>query len=293
MKTGILVALAFASFTALNVYGYYDPSVGRWTSRDPGDEDGDNNLNLYEFAGNDANDYYDILGLRWLIMRNGDEKAVAVPQAGDTISGLADTIGLNANQYPMWLTVGPTTFYPASANQIMSGCESFEVPNTVVAYWAGFGAGVGKTFVSWKPSVRYLRSLGFKVDSFNHQTGDAYALQEILKTESEAKRLHGLYVWAHGFEPYPSPGLDSQSHDPLLYYVDVEDNGTIHHRVPLFYGMALGLVFACDSNSGKDALMSGDANQIWNGYTETLNPFKPGLKFSVDNFIKHGQQGTK
>jgi hypothetical protein len=281
MKTGILAAIFFMLIVAPNVYAYYDPSTGRWASRDPGDDGVENNLNLYEFAGNDANDYYDILGLRWLIMRDGDETAVAVPQAGDTISGLADTIGLNANQYFMWLTVESGTLLPTSTSQPMSGCESFSIPNTVVAYWAGWGGGIGKTYVKWNPSVKYLQSLGFKVDEYNHTPGNALALDRILTADTITKKLHGLYFWGHGYAPYPSVGLVSQSGDALLMY---DSPG-------IFYQMALGIVFACDSNTGKNVLMSGNANEIWHGFTDTLVPL-PGMEYNVKNFIKHGQQGT-
>jgi hypothetical protein len=287
MKTGILVGLAFVFFTALDVQAYYDPSIGRWASRDPAEEEEGGN-NLYVFAGNDAIDYYDILGLRWLIMRNGDETAAAIPQAGDTIADLANTIGLNANQYPAWLTLEPGTFFPSSANQIMTGCESFAIPNTVVAYWAGWGGGIGKTYVKWNPSVKYLRSLGFKVDTFNHVDGSSLALQQILTSKTAQKELHGLYFWGHGYAPYPSVGLVSQSGDPVLFYVDT----SLGSSVSLFYQMALGIVFACDSNTGKSVLMSGSPNQIWHGFTDTLVPL-PGMEYNVKNFIKHGQQGTQ
>jgi RHS repeat-associated protein len=49
--------------TGLYYYGcrYYNPSTGRWPSRDPREEDG--GLDLYGFANNDAQNGYDILGL--------------------------------------------------------------------------------------------------------------------------------------------------------------------------------------------------------------------------------------
>ena len=50
--------------TGLLYYGYryYAPIIGRWTSRDPAEEDG--SLNLYAFVNNDAINKYDLLG-RW------------------------------------------------------------------------------------------------------------------------------------------------------------------------------------------------------------------------------------
>lgn len=53
----------FALSSGLRYYGYryYDPSTGRWPSRDPIEEDG--GLNLYGFVENDGINYIDILGL--------------------------------------------------------------------------------------------------------------------------------------------------------------------------------------------------------------------------------------
>jgi RHS repeat-associated protein len=50
--------------TGLLYYGYryYSPSTGRWLSRDPIEEQG--GLNLYGMIGNDALNYYDLLGLK-------------------------------------------------------------------------------------------------------------------------------------------------------------------------------------------------------------------------------------
>jgi hypothetical protein len=154
-------------------------------------------------------------------------------------------------------------------------------PFTVVAYWAGWGKGVGKTWVHWNSSVKYLGKRGFKVDARDHVKGAKFPLKTILDTDAAAKELHGLYFWGHGFWPYPSDGLVSDSGDKLLLYADTGLN----------YHMGLGLVFACDSNSGRWALVSDNA--IWHGYTGTLNPvLPPGQKFHVDNWFKAGQQAT-
>jgi RHS repeat-associated protein len=46
----------------LTYYGYrhYDPAMGRWTSRDPIEEEG--GLNLYKFVGNTPSNGFDVLG---------------------------------------------------------------------------------------------------------------------------------------------------------------------------------------------------------------------------------------
>jgi hypothetical protein len=95
------------------------------------------------------------------------------------------------------------------------------------------------------------------------------------------KELHGLYFWGHGTAPYPSGYLVSDSGDPLLQFSSVN----------LPYKMALGLVFACDSNSGESALMSGNQNQIWKGFTDTLVPW-PFRAYHAKHYIHHGDQAT-
>jgi hypothetical protein len=266
--------------TPLTGQCFYNPNTGKWLSRDPVEESGGDNL--YVFCGGDSVGEWDILGQKWTVTRNGGTKASAVPELGDTITDLADLIGLRASEYQRWLTAVPGTILPAGANQVLAGCESFEVPNTVVAYWAGWGRGVGRTYVEWNPSVKYLRARGFYVDERYHRKGAKLALQKIIISESIAKNLHGLYFWGYGYAPYPSTGLVSQSDDALLMYASPG----------LYYHMGLGLVFACDSNSGRNALMSGSRAEIWHGFTRTLVP-TPWMQYHAKHFIKPGQQGTQ
>ena len=64
MKTNNRLALlAFAAIfsTVFNVRAFYDPTIGRWASRDPVGEYG--GVNLYGILQNDPVNYYDYLGL--------------------------------------------------------------------------------------------------------------------------------------------------------------------------------------------------------------------------------------
>ncbi len=61
IKNVVALAAAVASFAALNVQAYFDPSVGRFCSRDPSKEQG--GLNLYCFVRNDSVDGIDLRGL--------------------------------------------------------------------------------------------------------------------------------------------------------------------------------------------------------------------------------------
>jgi RHS repeat-associated protein len=260
-------------------YRYYGASTGRWLSRDPLEEtDGPN---VYLFAGNDPNDFWDLLGWRWKVSRKGGAKASAVPESGDTVADLANLIGLSSAEYQKWLTASSGTAMPGSSSQAMTGCEQFEVPNTVVAYWAGDLGWFGRWWVRWNSSVKYLRARGFNVDNQRHQKGSTLALTSNLATRSIDKELHGLYFWGHGSAPYPAQYLVSASGDAVLAF----------SSPGLYYHMALGLVFACDSNSGQNALMSGNGNQIWRGFNGTLVPW-PFRAYHARHYIRPGQQET-
>ena len=60
IKNIILLEAAVALFAALHVQAYFDPSIGRWASRDPIEESG--SISLYGFVQNDPINGEDILG---------------------------------------------------------------------------------------------------------------------------------------------------------------------------------------------------------------------------------------
>jgi hypothetical protein len=289
--------------TTLAAQAYYNPQTGRWLSRDPIGESGfawsasgaqtqtgrrtDNQASgiaterhvgdpPYVFVGNNAISSHDFLGLRWKVDRNGNEKASAKPENGDTVAALAPLVGLNSADYRKWLTtVGPTRM-PGSPTERITQCGEFKIPNTVVAYWAGALDSFGKWWVYWDRSVAYLHHLGFSVAEYDHVAGQKLTLEGILQPSGAAKKLHGIYFWGHG-NRY---ALYSQSGDAVLRFAHSD----------LHYKLALGLVFACDSNSGKGQLFSGSAGGIWHGYTGTLVPW---WAYHVNIWIRPGDQQTR
>jgi hypothetical protein len=283
-----------------DLQAFYNPGTGRWINRDPIDERGftwlalvaqtavaDDEVstetarlggdNLYVFVGNDAIRLVDLLGLRWKVDRQGGARAPATPEAGDTVADLASLIGLNPAEYRSWLTPASGTVIPSSANQRLSACDKFEIPNTVVAYWAGDLGGVGRWWVRWNSSVRYLGQRGFSVDEDRHQAGNNMALHTLLVSKDGAKELHGLYFWGHGNTQF----LASRGGDALIEYATLN----------LRYKMGLGLVFACDSNSGQGAFVSGTSGSIWRGFTGVLVPW-PFRHYHPKHYIRPGQQET-
>lgn len=292
MHTLILSIVAIVLVTA-------DMQAGRWLSRDPIVEGSgfvqrdpmpeydfaptaQNEVNLYAIVGNDPVMRIDYLGLKWKVFRRGDWKATAYCGCGDTVEELANVIGLDRRDFLKWLASADGNALPHSFDESINEPRKFNIPNTVFAYWAGEAGWVGKGFVSWNYSVRYLKQLGFNVqEGLHNRKVQNLALQElILEPASQAKQLHGLYFWGHGRLPYPSPGLSYNGVWIIKY-----------STIRLSYKMALGLVFACDSNNGRTSLMSPERAAIWNGYNQDLDPFDQG-PFNVNQWIKPGDQGT-
>jgi hypothetical protein len=74
IKNYILLSVVVAYFATLNVQASYDPTTGRWCSRDPIQEEG--GLNLYGFVSNRAVNEFDRLGLltfteQWFFHESG------------------------------------------------------------------------------------------------------------------------------------------------------------------------------------------------------------------------------
>ncbi|MGI6494951.1 MAG: RHS repeat-associated core domain-containing protein [Kiritimatiellia bacterium] len=277
--------------TGLYYYGYrfYDPELMRWFNRDPTRENG--GWNLYAFVVNDPCNKIDALGLEWTVNRNGFSQADADCKC-DNVEELAKRIGLEVADYQKWLSQADGHPLPSSATEVMKK-RKFRIPNIVYAYWAGDVGWTGKTWVNWNSSIIHLKNLGFATIAHNHTAGSSYVLQNILQVAASSRALHGLYYWGHGWAPYPSYGLTTSGGDDVVYYRNVTfADGTAKSGVSLPYKMALGLIYACDSNSGKPALFSGAPGGIWHGYSGALYPIIP-FRYHVNSHIHHGDQETK
>lgn len=153
-------------------------------------------------------------------------------------------------------------------------------------------------------SVAHLKSLGFSVVVQDHVPGTDRILQNALIAASNNRTLHGMYFWGHGrasgghWEPN-SPG-DSVQHWvddwPAVALVSPQNNVAVmfNEMGGLQYKMALAVVWACDSNSGKSALFSGSPGSIWFGWSGLLDPVgHPFYPYFIGNQIHHGDQMTK
>jgi hypothetical protein len=118
----------------------------------------------------------------WQIDRTNAPRARATGEPGDTHAGLADLIGLQADEADAWLTL------PAS-----------EVPNTVIFLWAGDLGALGRAAVRWAGEMDYARALGFHVVELDFRDGRSdYQAVEVIADCSQRGELHGLVVTGHG-----------------------------------------------------------------------------------------------
>src|SRR5207249_4898494 len=70
-------------------YRYYNPSTGRWLSRDPIEEEG--GFNLYGMIGNDPVNHFDLLGLDHNIVSNPTCDCGSGPKLGTSTKRLSET----------------------------------------------------------------------------------------------------------------------------------------------------------------------------------------------------------
>ena len=103
-------------------YRHYEPVMGRWMSRDPIGEEG--GLGLYGFYRNSAVIGFDVLGMKWKIMRKGGDFAYAcAPTKSDTFSSLAKLLKLDRKDLDKWA-------HTSDAEAVLG--KFYKIPNLIV-----------------------------------------------------------------------------------------------------------------------------------------------------------------
>jgi hypothetical protein len=245
--------------------------------------------NLYQYVGSSPVNYVDLLGL-WKIKREGGKFAGAEAEKDDTIEKLAKEIGLEPTEFKEWLTLTGGQIKTAggavkslsslTAKDVCCPGEKVEIPNTVLAYWAGELGGFGKWWVMWGTDVGALKKRGFNVPE--HQGWTANALETEIQTATKAKELHGIFFWGHGYK------------GGVLTDSDQSGNGKYYSDYASWkpkYKLGLGVLFACHTQSGRGQFSSG---AIFWGKTGVLVPhgfhlFGP----TINSLVPPGAQGTK
>ncbi len=114
----IIISVALST----TAFAHYNPSEGRWTSRDPIEEKG--GLNLYNMVANNPVNNWDYLGM-WKATSESSGKArrVYLMEKGDTKESLAKEVSLDFNEFDKWAM-------PIIVQDGNNECPAYSVPNT-------------------------------------------------------------------------------------------------------------------------------------------------------------------
>jgi hypothetical protein len=182
---------------------------------------------------------------------------------GDSINGLADQIKLNAWEYKSWLSISYTNDpIPSSRDTEVPRCRLFQIPNTVLAIWAGFGKGVGKKTVDWYAFIESMRRHGLQVVEKDDLTPDSMDAE--IRKFTKKKELFGVYLWSHGSEAGVILGGKEY---PYAKWDRAER-----------YHLGLGLLFACFSENGRKVF--SDQALFW-GSHGILSPVTRPIIFDL------------
>ena len=101
---------------------FYHPSLHRWLTRDPIEEEG--GANLYSMCGNNTISNCDAIGKKWIVRRKSNKRWAKAKKtsASDSVEDLARSIKLDPRESNKWL------------RPIRHKKCTFEIPNVFVAY---------------------------------------------------------------------------------------------------------------------------------------------------------------
>jgi hypothetical protein len=194
--------------------------------------------------------------------------------------------------------------------------QQVEIPNTIVAWWAGDLDDFGKSWVAWEKDLKYLRSLGFYVVEVN---GNNDKFMETAESLSQHRSLYGIFVMGHGSKTT----LGSEKTGFVYYYGEEYEHEGVEVHIPglapsLHYGLGFVLLNTCNSAEGANILKAEAASfkgceKLCNGgnygwvadiYRFWTNRCDPSAKAQKNGngyddvthpqeVIKPGQAGTK
>lgn len=202
-------------------YRYYNPTVGRWISRDPIEESG--GLNLYGMVGNDLVGRIDLLGMAWNSAKGIEalkaaievSKGNALPTNSPCCSGAGN---LNMNTCTGMDCVTFTTAVITCGYRLSNDSASANKIAAAFKRVGGDGEALAKVLISqfgWKP-VYYDRDIYQHKHKYSREGGQPspssiygedldYAAMQIAKSKS----IHGISPVGAvtGFAPWNATGI--------------------------------------------------------------------------------------
>jgi RHS repeat-associated protein len=197
--------------TGLYYYGYrfYSPELMRWMNRDPIAESGGNNL--YGFVGNKPLDRHDMLGL-WQAAQGAyathikkttdNARRLYRKQPGDTLQGLAVSVGLNLSDMAHWarFSEGHTTMQ-TSVLISGSGWEQYcyvSVPNVWIDADLLRGGGAYSRLVNIGGTIGSFVGTDLLISS-SRKVVSAHTVAELISAVSGySGHIWGMTVYGHG-----------------------------------------------------------------------------------------------
>ena len=205
----------FEQETGLIVYALrcgYDPTIGRWLSRDPiGEIDPNNKFNLlYGFVNNNPISFVDILGLwKKLGTINGGRRMLYEEENGDTPRKLAQKVRLKESEFDKWAIWEEHVRLdkPIDKKKPNQKHCGYSVPNVVYTIYSLNNYNIFYSYFSgWIVSENiYIRNQGYHV---------TYKLKPTYNYVAKAlkdKDIYGFVSLSHG---------DEDSKGDILLYSD-------------------------------------------------------------------------
>jgi hypothetical protein len=235
--------------------------------------------------------------IQWRVTRNSNQtQAVAVPANGQTITDLANLIGLDANAWQSWLyhdpnsfikiinndgTISEINFTQLTLEHKLSSNNTFKVPNVILVLYGGHAGTFGKIAMQWTKEISYLKEAGFYVQEIkqSENTGNSSNASDVglavtfkneMGNKSVAKELQGIYIgWCHG-------SMNGQ----LQIIPDTSTTSYAALGMALTYKLGFVVIKACYSEVGKPFLLSSSPGAMsW--FTNADRVLDPAFPFGA------------
>ena len=249
-------AVLFATHSA---HAFYNPSTGRWLSRDPINEDG--GITLYVHCHNNLVDHIDLLGL-WKIERKWKARAIAYAEEGDTIRRLAGKVRLNAREWKKWLKPEEVYTRPYDLDTPLTSCDSFSVPNTAYVDVTDYTLGWMRF---WFLRYRFALQSRWVQEGYSVKYSHYSVTKDLILAHLNDPDLYAYAYMGHGATGY--------------LIVDVDEKTWVKEDRYTPFGIVEMQLIACETDNGAS---------VWNS-----NVSRDGLLITVSGDLNYWQQDLR